>query len=53
MDLEVRGMGSEYKAKFGGQLKSYKDEVSRLETDLVDIIFLYSMNIFFQEENTN
>ncbi|XP_065063073.1 vesicle transport through interaction with t-SNAREs homolog 1A-like [Rhopilema esculentum] len=34
MDLEVRAMGSENKAKYGGRLKSYKDEVSRMEMDL-------------------
>ena len=39
MDLEVRGMGTEDKSKFSGRLKSYKDEVSKLEMDLVWLKF--------------
>ncbi len=35
MDLEVRGMSSGDKPKFSGRLKTYKDEVTRMEGDLV------------------
>jgi len=34
MDLEVRGMSSGDKPKFSGRLKTYKDEVTRMEGDL-------------------
>lgn len=34
MDLEVRGMAFDDKSKFSGRLKTYKDEVARMEGDL-------------------
>ena len=47
MDLEVRGMGSENKAKFSGKLKSYKDEVSRMESELVKYLICPGLLLLF------
>ncbi len=41
MDLEVRGMSTEDKSKFSGRLKTYKDEVSNMEGDLVRYIYYH------------